>query len=249
MNKKVILIILDGWGQTQNKEVSALAQANTPYIDSLIEKYPNASLLTSGLDVGLPDGQMGNSEVGHMNLGAGRIVYQDFVRINLAVEKGTLAQEKEIIAAFEYAQKNNKKVHFLGLVSDGGVHSHIKHLEGLVKIADAYKTQNFIHAFTDGRDVDPYSGKGFINDVENFTKGTHTKLASVVGRYYAMDRDKRWERVKIAYDVLVNGVGEKSTNATQSIQRNYDENITDEFIKPIVVCDEKNEPLATIQTG
>jgi len=247
MNKKVMLIILDGWGQTQNKAVSALAQAHTPYIDYLMANYPNATLLTSGLDVGLPDGQMGNSEVGHMNLGAGRIVYQDFVKINLAVENGTLAHEKEVIAAFEYAQKNNKKVHFLGLVSDGGVHSHINHLKGLIKIAEPYGTKNYIHAFTDGRDVDPYSGKGFLTDLVQFTQNTNTQIASVVGRYYAMDRDKRWERVKIAYDLLVNGIGEKATDVVQAIQNNYDLNVTDEFIKPIVNCDAQGQPLAVIE--
>ena len=247
MNKKVILVILDGWGMTQNPSVSALEQANTPYIDSLTTIYPNASLLTSGLDVGLPEGQMGNSEVGHMNLGAGRIVYQDFVKINKAVESGALAQEKVLTNAFEYAKKNNKNVHFLGLLSDGGVHSHIKHLEALVKIAEPYKTNNFIHAFTDGRDVDPLSGKGFISDLVSFTKGTNTKLASVIGRYYAMDRDKRWDRVKQAYDLLVKGVGEKTTDIIHEIQNSYDTDVTDEFIKPISICDVANQPIATIE--
>ena len=247
MNKKVILIILDGWGMTQDPKVSALEQADTPYMDSLTKVYPTATLLTSGLDVGLPKGQMGNSEVGHMNLGAGRVVYQDFVRINKAIDEGSLAKEKAVIDAFNYAEKNDKKVHFLGLVSDGGVHSHTKHLNAFVKIASNYKTQNYIHAFTDGRDVDPHSGKVFIQELQNSLKGTNTKLASVVGRYYAMDRDKRWERVKQAYDLMVNGVGQKVTDAVATIQNSYDEGVTDEFIKPIVVCDASDKPLATIE--
>ncbi len=247
MNKKVILIILDGWGMTQNPKVSALKQADTPYMDYLVQKYPNATLKTSGLDVGLPDGQMGNSEVGHMNLGAGRIVYQDFVRINKAVDNGALAKEKVIQNAFSYAEKNQKKVHFLGLVSDGGVHSHIKHLKNLVSIAENYKTKNYIHAFTDGRDVDPHSGAGFIEDLQKFLKGTHTQIASLIGRYYAMDRDNRWERVKQAYDLLVNGKGSKTTNLLQSIKNSYEQDVTDEFIKPIVVCKKSEKPLATIE--
>lgn len=247
MNKKVILIILDGWGQTQNPKVSAIAQAKTPYMDYLMQKYPNATLSTSGLDVGLPEGQMGNSEVGHMNLGAGRIVYQDFVKINLAVDNGTLDHEPVLVEAFKYAEENNKKVHFLGLVSDGGVHSHINHLKGLVNIAEKYNTKNYIHAFTDGRDVDPHSAKGFIEEVLQFSDGTHTKLATVVGRYYAMDRDKRWERVKVAYDVMVNGVGENCKDAVDCIQKSYDNNVTDEFIKPIVMVDDNNQPIAKIE--
>ncbi len=247
MNKKVILAILDGWGKTQNPTVSAIAQAHTPYIDYLMANYPNTDLYTSGLDVGLPEGQMGNSEVGHMNLGAGRIVYQDFVKINLAVENGSLANEKVLIDAFKYAEENNKKVHFLGLVSDGGVHSHINHLKGLIKIADQYNTKNFIHAFTDGRDVDPHSAKGFIEEIVNFSKGTNTQLASIVGRYYAMDRDKRWERVKVAYDLLVNGVGEACTDAAGCIQTSYGNNVTDEFIKPVVMVDAAGKPVATVQ--
>jgi len=247
MNNKAILIILDGWGMTQNQAVSALAQANTPYMDYLTKTYPNATLSTSGLDVGLPDGQMGNSEVGHMNLGAGRIVYQDFVRINKAVENGTLGQEKVLKDAFEYAQKNHKKVHFLGLLSDGGVHSHVNHLKALVNIAESYQTKNYIHAFTDGRDVDPLSGKGFIQDFQNFLQGKNTKIASIIGRYYAMDRDTRWERVKLAYDLLVKGIGEKTKNPVEAMQNSYDHDITDEFIKPLVVCDDENKALATIE--
>ena len=248
MNKKVILMILDGWGKSPDPKVSAIDNANTPFIDSLYHKYPNASLRTDGLHVGLPEGQMGNSEVGHMNLGAGRIVYQDLAKINLAIENNTLAKEQVLIDAFNYAKKNNKNIHFLGLLSDGGVHSHINHIKGLITAAEDFGLKNtFVHAFTDGRDVDPKSGKGFVKDLETFIKDKHTKIASITGRYYAMDRDKRWERVKLAYDALVNGIGEHSTNATQSLQNSYDADITDEFIKPIIIVDETNQPIATIK--
>ena len=248
MQKKVILIILDGWGETQDPKVSALEQGKTPFFDSLIKTYPNASLRTDGLHVGLPEGQMGNSEVGHMNLGAGRIVYQDFVKINNAIEDASIEKEKVLIDAFNYAKENDKNIHFLGLLSDGGVHSHINHIKGLLKAAnDKGLTKVFLHAFTDGRDVDPKSGKGFVEDIENYMEKSTGKLASVVGRYYAMDRDQRWERVKLAYDALVNGEGEYSTNAVESIQKSYDEGITDEFIMPIVMVDENKKPLATIQ--
>jgi 2,3-bisphosphoglycerate-independent phosphoglycerate mutase len=250
MNKKVILMILDGWGKSPDPKVSAIDNAHIPFINSLYKNYPNASLRTDGLNVGLPEGQMGNSEVGHMNLGAGRIVYQDLVRINLAVQNNTLAQEKPLVDAFTYAKENNKKVHFLGLVSDGGVHSHIEHLKGLADAAQAFGLENvFIHAFTDGRDVDPKSGVRFISDIENHIKDTNVKLASVVGRYYAMDRDRRWERVKLAYDLLVHGVGIPSVNAVDAIQDSYKEDITDEFIKPIVMTDDAGTPLATIEEG
>lgn len=248
MNKKVILMILDGWGKSPNPEVSAIDNANTPFIDSLYKKYPNASLRTDGLNVGLPEGQMGNSEVGHMNLGAGRIVYQDLVKINLAVQHKTIAQEKALTDAFAYAKQNNKKVHLLGLVSDGGVHSHINHLKGLVDATEAYGLQNvFIHAFTDGRDVDPKSGVLYISELENYIKNTYVKLASMVGRYYAMDRDKRWERVKLAYDLLVNGIGSPSQDAIDSLQECYKNGVTDEFIEPVVLTDDNGKPLATIQ--
>ena len=193
---------------------------------------------------------MGNSEVGHMNLGAGRIVYQDLVKINLAIENNTLKDEQELVAAFKYAKENNKPVHFLGLVSDGGVHSHINHLFGLVDAANnSGVEQSFIHAFTDGRDVGPKSGFGFITSLENHIKDTKTKLASVTGRYFAMDRDKRWERVKLAYDAIVNGIGEYSKNATDSIQSSYDDDVTDEFIKPIIMVDDNNNPVTKIQSG
>lgn len=243
-------MILDGWGKSPDPKVSAIDNANTPFIDSLYTKYPNASLRTDGLNVGLPEGQMGNSEVGHMNLGAGRIVYQDLVKINMAVEKDTLKDEKVIKDAFEYAKRNNKPVHFLGLVSDGGVHSHIKHLFGLIDAAKDYGVpSSYVHAFTDGRDVDPKSGYGFIESLENHVKDTNTKLATVTGRYYAMDRDKRWERVKLAYAALVNGEGSKSQDALASIQESYDQDVTDEFIKPIVMVDENQKPVTKIQEG
>ena len=248
MNKKVILMILDGWGTSPDPKVSAIDHAETPFIDSLYKNYPNASLRTDGLHVGLPEGQMGNSEVGHMNLGAGRIVYQDLAKINLAVRNNTLSKEKVLTDAFKYAKQNNKNVHFLGLVSNGGVHSHINHLKGLVDAANEYGVQNsFIHAFTDGRDVDPKSGKSFISDLQNHISNTNTKIASVTGRYYAMDRDKRWERVKLAYDALVNGIGEKSKNIIESIQKSYDASTTDEFIKPILLTDSNNQPITTIK--
>lgn len=241
-------MILDGWGKSPDPKVSAIDNANTPFIDSLYKKYPNASLRTDGLNVGLPEGQMGNSEVGHMNLGAGRIVYQDLVKINLAVKNKTLGQEKTVTEAFKYAKENNKNVHFLGLVSDGGVHSHINHLFGLIDAANAYGLSNiFVHAFTDGRDVDPKSGFGFISELENYLDKTTGKLASVTGRYYAMDRDKRWERVKLAYDALVNGKGELSNNIAKTIQQNYTNGITDEFLKPIINVDQNGNPITTIQ--
>lgn len=250
MNKKVILMILDGWGKSPDPKVSAIDNANVPFINSLYTKYPNAQLRTDGLNVGLPEGQMGNSEVGHMNLGAGRIVYQDLAKINLAVENKTFNKEKAISDAFDYAKEYDKAVHFLGLVSDGGVHSHINHLKGLVDAAyDSGLEKVYIHAFTDGRDVDPKSGAGFITDISNHIKGTTVKLATIIGRYYAMDRDKRWERVKQSYDLLVLGSGTHSKDAVKSIEESYANNITDEFIAPIVMTNEKDEPVATIKEG
>ena len=241
-------MILDGWGKSPDPKVSAIDNANTPYIDNLYSKYPNAQLRTDGLNVGLPEGQMGNSEVGHMNLGAGRIVYQDLAKINLAVANKTMNQEKPLMDAFDYAKKNNKSVHFLGLVSDGGVHSHTSHLRGLIDVAQAEGVQNmFVHAFTDGRDVDPKSGANYISDLENYLQNTNAKLASVIGRYYAMDRDKRWERVKLAYDLLVNGLGTKTQNTVQSIKESYANNVTDEFIQPLVITDNNNNPLSVIK--
>lgn len=248
MNKKVILIILDGWGIAQDKEVSAIDKANTPFIDSLWENYPTSKLRTSGMDVGLPDGQMGNSEVGHMNIGAGRIVYQDLVKINRAVDDGSLKENRVLQESFKYASENNKNVHFMGLVSDGGVHSHIKHVKGLCSFANEWNLENvFVHAFTDGRDTDPKSGVGFISDLEEHMDKTTGKLATVVGRYYAMDRDKRWERVKKAYDCLVHAKGEKTADVISNIMESYENDVTDEFLKPIVVTDEDGKPVATIE--
>lgn len=250
MNKKVILMILDGWGKSPDPKISAIDNANTPFVDSLYTKYPNANLLTDGMSVGLPEGQMGNSEVGHMNLGAGRIVYQDLAKINLAVKENTLINEKVLQNAFSYAKENNKPVHFLGLLSDGGVHSHTSHLRGLISAGEEAGVNNmFIHAFTDGRDVDPKSGKGYVEDLNSFCVNTNARLASVIGRYYAMDRDKRWERVKLAYDLLVNGAGEKSSDISSSIQKSYNEGVTDEFIKPLLQTDNHGNALSTISDG
>ena len=248
MNKKVILMILDGWGKSPDPKVSAIDNANVPFINSLYKKYPNAQLRTDGLNVGLPEGQMGNSEVGHMNLGAGRIVYQDLAKINLAVAHKTMSQEQPLIDAFQYAKANNKAVHFLGLVSDGGVHSHTSHLRSLIDVSQDFGLEKvFIHAFTDGRDVDPKSGKKYIGDLENYIKNSTVKIASVVGRYYAMDRDKRWERVKLAYDLIVNGIGKHTVNLVDSIAESYANNVTDEFIHPLTVVDKDDKPIATIQ--
>ncbi len=248
MNKKVILMILDGWGKSPDPKVSAIDNANVPFINSLYKNYPSAQLRTDGLNVGLPEGQMGNSEVGHMNLGAGRIVYQDLAKINLAVANNTLAKEQVLIDAFNYAKTNNKRVHFLGLVSDGGVHSHTSHLRGLIDASQEYGLKNvFIHAFTDGRDVDPKSGKKYIQDLENYIAKTPVKIASVIGRYYAMDRDKRWERVKLAYDLVVHGTGTPTHDMVTSIATSYGNDITDEFIQPLVAIDVNNKPLATIE--
>ncbi len=250
MNKKVILMILDGWGKSPDSKVSAIDQAHIPFIKSLYTKYPNAELRTDGLNVGLPEGQMGNSEVGHMNLGAGRIIYQDLAKINLAVEHHTLAKEKALVDALQFAKAHHKPVHLLGLVSDGGVHSHINHLKGLVDATQSFGLdQVFIHAFTDGRDVDPKSGAFFLGELENYLKNTTAKVASVVGRYYAMDRDHRWERIKIAYDLLVSGIGTHASNTVDAIHDSYTNEITDEFIQPIVMVDDQNKPLATIAEG
>ncbi len=248
MHKKVLLMILDGWGKSPDPKVSAIDNAHTPYIDSLYTKYPHAQLRTDGLNVGLPEGQMGNSEVGHMNLGAGRIVFQELQRINNACSSCQIKTEKVLLEAFAYAKKNQKKVHLMGLVSDGGVHSHINHLKALVEATQDYGLKDvFIHAFTDGRDVDPKSGEFFLSELQNFTKNTTAKLATIVGRYYAMDRDRRWERIKLAYELLVNGRGTPSQDAVKSIQESYDNDITDEFINPIVMVDDNQKPIATIK--
>ncbi len=243
-------MILDGWGLATNKMVSAVDQAKTPFVDSLYSKYPNSTLEASGIAVGLPAGQMGNSEVGHMNIGAGRVVYQDLVRINKAVEEKELNTNPVLLEAFDYAKKNNKRVHLIGLLSDGGVHSHIEHLKGLITIAHNEQVKNlFVHAFTDGRDTDPKGGAAYLKDLLTHLSKTSGKLASIVGRYYSMDRDKRWERVKLAYDVLVKGVGTKATDAIKAVEQSYAENVTDEFIKPIVLVDDKQQAVATIQEG
>jgi 2,3-bisphosphoglycerate-independent phosphoglycerate mutase len=254
LNKKVILIILDGWGIPKAGEEwrSAIDKANVNYYRELLAKYPHSQLEACGLAVGLPDGQMGNSEVGHTNLGAGRIVYQDLVKINKAVAEGTLASEPVLVEALEYAKSNNKKVHFIGLVSDGGVHSHIDHLKALCSIAAENGLENvFIHAFMDGRDTDPKSGVGYMQDLQNHLDKSTGKVASVIGRFYAMDRDKRWERVAEAYQLLVNGEGkkEKGEGIIAAIENSYVEGITDEFIKPIVVVGADNQPIGLIEEG
>ncbi len=239
-------MILDGWGKSPDPKVSAIDHANTPFIDSLYHRFPNAQLRTDGLNVGLPEGQMGNSEVGHMNLGAGRIIYQDLAKINLAVQNNTLSKEQPLIDAFQYALENNKPVHFVGLVSDGGVHSHIEHLKGLINASEEFGLKNvFIHAFTDGRDVDPRSGVLHISSLQNHIKDKSAKLATVVGRYYAMDRDRRWERIKLAYDLIVNRVGTPTSDFVDALQDSYQNGITDEFIMPLVSADQS----ARIQDG
>jgi len=249
-NKKVILIIMDGWGLGKVASADAIQHAKTPFVSSLYKKYPNTILTTCGEVVGLPEGQMGNSEVGHLNLGAGRIVYQELQRINVAVRDGSFAKNEVLVKAIRLAKKNQKPLHLIGLVSDGGVHSHINHLKAIVDACKDEKLSDvFIHAFTDGRDTDPKSGLGFIKDLQSHLNETVGKIASVSGRYYAMDRDKRWERVKMAYDALVNGAGEKATDAVQAIENSYKKNITDEFIKPCVIVDEAQQPLAKIQDG
>ena len=243
-------MILDGWGTSPDPKVSAIDHANTPFIDALYDNYAHASLRTDGLHVGLPEGQMGNSEVGHMNLGAGRIVYQDLAKINLAVANKTLGSEVVLKEAIAYAKANDKPIHLLGLLSDGGVHAHINHLFGLLDTLEENKLENiFIHAFTDGRDVDPKSGFGFVTELESRLEDSPAQLATVTGRYYAMDRDKRWERTKLAYDALVHGQGEYSEHLTSNINKSYDDDITDEFLKPIIATNENNEPIAKIKDG
>ncbi|MEI7589102.1 MAG: 2,3-bisphosphoglycerate-independent phosphoglycerate mutase [Chitinophagia bacterium] len=249
MSKKVILLIMDGWGLGLVLKADAIQQAHVPFVKSLYSKYPNTTLVTCGEAVGLPAGQMGNSEVGHLNLGAGRIVYQELQRINVAIKEGELANNTTLLASIDYAKQNNKPLHLLGLVSDGGVHSHTTHLKAICDICkEKGLTKVFIHAFTDGRDTDPKSGLGFIENVETHLKHAVGKIASVSGRYYAMDRDKRWERVKFAYDALVKGIGPTATSAIAAITENYNNNITDEFIKPTILL-ENGSPIATIQEG
>ena len=248
MDKKVLLMILDGWGIGNGTKSDVISTMHPAYISAMTEQYPHAQLRTDGENVGLPNGQMGNSEVGHLNIGAGRVVYQDLVKINRACADNSIFENEEIVKAFEYAKANGVNVHFMGLTSDGGVHSSIEHLYKLAEISKHYGIENtFVHCFMDGRDTDPKSGKGFIADVEaNLAKSTG-KIASIIGRYYAMDRDKRWERVKVAYDCLVNGVGEASSDMVEAMQRSYDEGVTDEFVKPIVRIDENGEVIGRIK--
>ena len=250
MAQKSLLMILDGWGNSSDPTISAVDQAKTPYIDSLYKSYAFSTLRTDGQHVGLPEGQMGNSEVGHMNLGAGRIVYQDLAKINLAVQKDKLRDEKVLTDSFEHAKKEGKKVHLIGLLSDGGVHSHINHIEGLIDLISEYHLNDvFLHAFTDGRDVDPQSGKTFVERIEKKLTETGGQLASIIGRYYAMDRDQRWERVKKSYDLLVNGVGKSTSNFTQELSNSYEEGVTDEFIEPLFKDNGKGEAIAKIESG
>ena len=228
-------MILDGWGIGPHDRSNVIYSTPTPHWDALLERYPHSQLMACGEDVGLPDGQMGNSEVGHLNIGGGRVVYQDLVKINKAIREGAIKRNPEIVAAYEYAQRTGKGLHIMGLTSDGGVHSSLDHLFALSDIAKDYGLEKvFVHCFMDGRDTDPESGKGFVAQVEEHCAASAGVVATVTGRYYAMDRDKRWERIKLAYDQLVDGIGRKSDNMTQAIQESYDEGVTDEFIKPIV---------------
>ena len=242
-------MILDGWGIAVNKKVSAIDKAKTPFVDSLYSLYPNSKLEASGIAVGLPDGQMGNSEVGHMNIGAGRVVYQDLVRVNKAITDHELDLHPALVDIITYAKQNNKALHLIGLLSDGGVHSHINHLKGICSIAHANDLKNvFIHAFMDGRDTDPKGGLDYLKDLQQHLDKTTGKIASIIGRYYAMDRDKRWERVKLAYEMMVHGKGEATADVFKAVQQSYDNNVTDEFIMPIVAT-QNNTPLANIQDG
>ena len=248
MSNKVLLMILDGWGNGDHSKSDVIYSMHPAYIEAMTAQYPHAELKTDGENVGLPEGQMGNSEVGHLNIGAGRVVYQDLVKINRACRDNSILENKEIVAAFEYAKANGVNVHFMGLVSDGGVHSSLDHLFKLCDISKHYGIDNtYVHCFMDGRDTDPRSGKGFIAALEEHMAKSTGKIASIIGRYYAMDRDKRWERVKIAYDQLVEGVGEKSTNMVEAMQKSYDEGVTDEFVKPIVNVDAEGNAIGTIK--
>ena len=248
--KKVILIIMDGWGLGKVASSDAIQHANVPFTKSLYSKYPNTTLVTCGEAVGLPDGQMGNSEVGHLNLGAGRIVNQELQRINVAIRDGSFAKNEQLLKVVTLAKQNKKPLHLLGLLSDGGVHSHINHLKAIINICQAEGLKDvFLHVFTDGRDCDPKSGLGFIKELEEHLAKTVGKIATVSGRYYAMDRDKRWERVKLAYDAMVNGIGELNIGAVVSIEKSYENNVTDEFIKPNVIINKDRQPIGSIKDG
>jgi 2,3-bisphosphoglycerate-independent phosphoglycerate mutase len=248
--KKVILIIMDGWGLGKVASSDAIQHANVPFTKSLYSKYPNTTLVTCGEPVGLPVGQMGNSEVGHLNLGAGRIVYQELQRINVAIRDGSFAKNEQLLKAVRFAKQNKKPFHLLGLLSDGGVHSHIDHLKAIIDICQAEGLRDvFVHAFTDGRDCDPKSGLGFVKELEEHLAKSVGKIATVSGRYYAMDRDKRWERVKLAYDAMVNGIGELNTGAVVAVEKSYENNVTDEFIKPTVIINKDRPPVGSIKDG
>jgi 2,3-bisphosphoglycerate-independent phosphoglycerate mutase len=248
-NKKALLVILDGWGFGDKTKRDVISQTATPYWDYLLKNYPYSQLQASGENVGLPDGQMGNSEVGHLNIGAGRVVYQDLVKINIAARDNSILKNPEIENAYTYAKENNKKIHIMGLVSNGGVHSSMEHLFKLTDISKLYGIEKtFIHCFMDGRDTDPKSGAGFIGELQEHLKQSTGKIASVIGRYYAMDRDKRWERVKVAYDLLVGGEGQPAENPVEAVKQSYETGVTDEFIKPIV-CTENGKPVALIEAG
>jgi len=251
MNKKVLLIILDGWGLATNQKASAIYSANTPFMDKAWDSYPHSRLNASGLAVGLPSGQMGNSEVGHMNIGAGRVVYQDLVKINKAIEDSSLGNNPTLKNTLEQVKKSGKKLHFMGLVSDGGVHSHIDHLKALCELAQQQGLSDKIkvHAFTDGRDTDPNGGIKYLTDLQKFLNDKGGQLASVIGRYYAMDRDKRWNRVQKAYDALVHGKGLYTRNVIEAVGRSYEAGITDEFIEPIIAINEDSEPVGLIEEG
>ena len=250
MSKRAILIIMDGWGLGKIYKSDAIQHAKTPFVSSLYSKYPNTTLVTCGEAVGLPEGQMGNSEVGHLNLGAGRIVYQELQRINVAIRNGEFQKNEHLLNAIKYAKNNKKTLHLIGLVSDGGVHSHTSHLKAITTVCKEQNLEDvFIHAFTDGRDTDPKSGLGFIKNLQEHLNNSVGKIASISGRYYAMDRDKRWERVKLAYDAMVKGEGSKATDAVAAIEQSYITNVTDEFIKPTVIVNEAQQPVATIKDG
>jgi len=249
-NKKVLLMILDGWGIGDGSKADVISSVPTPNLTKLKKEYPNSRLHASGEDVGLPEGQMGNSEVGHLNIGAGRIIYQDLVKINVECKTGDIKKNKVLTDAFSYARDKNKQVHFFGLLSDGGVHSLDKHLYSLCDMTMNYGISNvFIHGFGDGRDTDPKSGIGYMKNLLDHLKKSNGKVASFVGRFYAMDRDKRWERIKVGYDLIVNGIGEKTENILDAMQRSYDSDVTDEFMKPIVVTDSKGDPIGKLKEG